>query len=561
MRSALESLLHTASLTFLLALLAVAVFFGASQDALFFGSDLGSLLGFMASLAVIASLCAAVAGALLWLASGRPSSRRVRALLSLLIFSLLQAGFVNFLLQLFFTVSSPLLYWTLLLSFWGAFFWAAARSAKQEELLSAISRLAAVSAFLAVCVFASNGLSGIVRGPASRGPNVILIVLDGMSMSPFLDRRHPASVSARALAQEGRFFSQVRTNKVWTAGYFPTLYSGRKDGRAHERNLWTVLQGAGVQTMWISFHNDGLPDAHQFPYRGLRSTFLTQHTARLGRLFGLPHNLFLYTRPGYRGRNMGRREEALARLFFASSKPVSLLGELVPAEVERLRKGRSPFFLLVHADVSAGEAGQAGIWEAGSGDESSGERKELVDSDYAYGPERREFVSRLKDRYERSLDLGLKAARAFRRRYHDSGWDKDTLLILTADHGTMFSGGRIWYGFHPDEEVARVPLLLFGKGLSGEDGRLAETIDITQTLLSAFGIRERLAPGAISLLDERARKPLVTTLTRPSSVRPEFFLTVYAPGSRHRLNLAARAPGKTPFSFDSRAILSDYGIK
>lgn len=579
MRKALAAL-DPFFLIFFASLAAVAVFFGASQDALLFKSDPASLLGFLASLGLLASLALGAAVACAWPAAGRPGRERVESWLSLAAFSVLQAGFANFLIQLFLTIRSPALYGSVLLGTFAACLAASARLADRRLLRARMRPLARASALLSLALLAGIRAGNAVRSFQARpaAPNVVMIVLDGMSLAPFLASGEDGRSPARRLAAEGAWFSGMRSNKVWTAGWFPTLYSGRKDGRAGADNLWSRLQGLGVRTMWIAFHNDGTPDAFEFPYRGLRSSFLTQHTAPLARLLGLDDNLFLYYRPGGRGKAMGARQELINGLLASAAGPVSLLGELVPEEIERLRAGRRPFFLLIHADASAGEASAAGIWEEAEAPEWARARKEVVDADYAYGPSHRGFVSWARSRYERSTALGLKALLAFYGRYRAAGWDEDTVLIVTSDHGSMASEGRLWYGFHPQEEVARVPFFLFMKGLRGEDRRLAETVDIPATLLDLFGDGRPFGRGGRSLLKPPGGKSLVTSATRPSSLRQECFLSVYTPEAKYRFNIAdgtgqrrrvsglkdepaGAVPARSALPFDLKALAAEYGVE
>lgn len=76
----------------------------------------------------------------------------------------------------------------------------------------------------------------------------------------------------------------------------------------------------------------------------------------------------------------------------------------------------------------------------------------------------------------------------------ESGRAKNTLLVVTADHGEGF--GEHGVNYHSRiiyEEVARVPLILCGPGIAGRDvSQMVSLIDMAPTILDAF---ELPAPG------------------------------------------------------------------
>jgi membrane-anchored protein YejM (alkaline phosphatase superfamily) len=160
-------------------------------------------------------------------------------------------------------------------------------------------------------------------------------------------------------------------------------------------------------------------------------------------------------------------------------------------------------------------------------------------NDYTYlqgNKDDEEFVSHVRNEAILGTKIGMESLYRFFQTYKKRGWEHDTLLIVTADHGKIFSKGKIWYGYHNDEEVARVPLLIHFKDLRGTDNRLLETIDITQTILEFFGIDEKLSESACSVLS-RTKKNIVTTLTTSSKLRKERFLNVYESNHKYTFNI------------------------
>jgi hypothetical protein len=124
------------------------------------------------------------------------------------------------------------------------------------------------------------------------------------------------------------------------------------------------------------------------------------------------------------------------------------------------------------------------------------------------------------------------------------GLSENTLLIFTADHGSIYADGRVWYGFHPNEEVLRVPFVVFGAGVSGEDDRLLESIDIVQTFIDYFGRTRRLHPRARSIF-ETTPKPLTTSVTLRSDINREWFIALYKKNKKYLFNVHPEGDGKS----------------
>lgn len=88
-------------------------------------------------------------------------------------------------------------------------------------------------------------------------------------------------------------------------------------------------------------------------------------------------------------------------------------------------------------------------------------------------------------------------------RLKDSGLDKKTLIIITADHGNEFlEHGKAGHGSHLYDESIHVPLIIFfpdlEKGMRIKE--LAQSIDILPTLLDLLGIPIPYQTQGISLV-------------------------------------------------------------
>jgi len=206
-----------------------------------------------------------------------------------------------------------------------------------------------------------------------------------------------------------------------------------------------------------------------------------------------------------------------------------LFEDVAVKEVENMRRGSQPFFLLIHTDVTGGKSTGRDLWEQSEEDEKLEQiRQEMYETEYRYKPNQEWAVRNWEEEYRESAQRGLEGLKAFYDVYRRRDWDRDTLFILTADHGRMFENGKVWYNFHPDEAVARVPLIISGVDQRGTDERLFETVDLTQSILSIFGVEEKLFPEAVSLLNPLAKKMQTTTITHPSKLRNEIILNIYS---------------------------------
>ncbi len=396
------------------------------------------------------------------------------------------------------------------------------------------------------------------------------------------------------VAAQSTVYTNIRTNHTHTFGYFSTLYSGRKNSKPHavreNSGLLHLLQEANVNIRWISYHNNGIPDIRHQSYNGLRSAYLTGSTSWFPRFLNIDYNVFELPTAQGRGRAMGYRQSALNQ-WLVEMRDQSFLNPLENSfieEIQNLRSDSRPFFVINHLPPNAltSKDRTPNLWEMEADHFIPKDQLEKVkakilrETDYTYAKEDRPAVKEFENRYRHSVARGTASLNAFIRIFKQKGWDKDTCLIVTADHGKIFSKGKFAYGFHNDEEVARVPLYILCNNKTGVDPRLGESTDLVQTVLDYFNIEKQLDPSARSLLSS-GTKPYTTTLTTPSGKRNERFLNVYSNGFKFVFNLrpgnlyvqkekflnffdtriVASGPAVLKsLDFDLDQILRDYGI-
>ncbi len=544
-------------LAHLFVLSGLAIVVGLLDDVLLFKSDAVSLALFLlhAALLLLVPLALGVGAAML----AGASTERVTAVLGVLCVANVLFGFAVYGFDTFvYRIESPAGFALFAVALYAAILFLAARTGREEGRRATVRVLARTVAVLTVVlILALDGyrlagyhLPGREVAHAGPGPrNAVLVVLDGLStryLSPYADDADTPGFEE--VAADSIRFTRAHTDYVYTAGFFGTLYTGHKNRVTRSRNLISLLQGAGVNVRWTSFHNAGVPDSMTLPYRGLRSAFLTQHYTWVPRLLGLDYDVFRYSTGGKRGKGMGAREQAVFHVLNRGLSDGDMLETDLVNQIDELHRDGRPFLLVYHTThngqvrLAPGQMKEAlGAWvDDDPGSSRAAVRARIRARDYRYLPEEADYVARLGSEYAFRVRAGTASLARFLKAFKARGWERDTLLIITADHGQMFDRGRVWYAHHIDEEVARVPLLIHYNGLKGTDDRLVETIDITETLLDFFGVHERLSPFARSLLAPPA-KDMTTTLAHDSPHLHEWLAAIYLGDRKYVVDLAKGA--------------------
>jgi hypothetical protein len=393
-----------------------------------------------------------------------------------------------------------------------------------------------------------------LSGSSKPKKNLILIVLDGLS-TRYLSTYSPdiKTPEMDEIAAQSMVYTNIRTNHTHTFGYFSTLYSGRKglDDELSRKHFGLLhsLQNANINTRWISYHNNGVPDISHQQYHGLRSTYLTSATAWIPRFLGIDYNIWELPTANGRGRLTGDRQNAMLRWLFSKWEK-SFLNPLENSfieEIKGLRADARPFFIIHHLPPNAltSRDRTQNIWETENNHLIPKDHLEKVkqkilrNNDYTYSKEDVPAVKVFEKQYQQLVSQGIASLNAFIKTFKQNGWDQDTCLIITADHGKIFSKGKFAYGFHNEEEVARVPLYILCNGKTGVDPRLGDSIDITQTILDYFSVEQPLSPNARSLFSKEG-KSHITTLSRISNKRKEWFLNIYTKDLKYVFNIASK---------------------
>lgn len=320
-----------------------------------------------------------------------------------------------------------------------------------------------VKSLLALLAAALALLAVLRARPATPPPNVVLILIDTLRRDhlPFHGYARDTAPFLASLAARGIVFDNAHSVSAWTppaaASLFTSLYPfehgvvrGIALARRQER-----LRGVEIRLPKLPRAAETIPEALR--RRGYSSYAITENpnlTPEMG--FDQGFSSF-------------------------SAFPKSLDAETITqrlfeqaAEIE----SRSPYFLYLHyMDVHAPYR----------------ERPPLFDPSLQ-GDARR--IS--------AYDSGIRSVdEHIRRAFEGLGWERDTLLIVTSDHGEeLGERGHFGHGASLYSEVLDVPLLVYRPGGAGGGRRVADRvslIDVLPTLRALVGLPPAPSDAGASL--------------------------------------------------------------
>ena len=403
---------------------------------------------------------------------------------------------------------------------------------RDPEMVRRIEHLGMATLALLVLAAAMSFVpipNGMPQDKNEAKRNAVMIVVDRFPAWALhvYNPKAPAS-GFDDLAARAAVYTSVYSSRPYTNGYFGALYAGRLPGEPPRGNLVGNLQDAGIVVRLINSHRSALPesaDTHVSAYRGLRSRLLGPSSIQVPIWLGLDYHYTIATPGAYEGRFLPGLWSFLNQ---RQRKSDPLNGELTN-ELERLAQSqRGPSFTLFHVNLSDFSKGK----ETGSpqflSDDGETLSSRIMTNEYRYDPSPafQELASYNRQLvYSQVSDLSH-AVSAFLANLNRIPGFGDAVVIVTADHGTIYDRGRFWYGYHPNKEVLNVPFLMFGADEPGIDDRVCSTPDIAQTLIAHFGIPQpRLTENGRSMLGNGLQSE-VPALTMRSDKHAEWWLVL-----------------------------------
>jgi arylsulfatase A-like enzyme len=300
--------------------------------------------------------------------------------------------------------------------------------------------------------------------PALRPPNVVLILIDTLRRDhlPVYGYAKDTAPFLRELAARGVVFDAAHSVSAWTppaaASLFTSLYPfehgvvrGVALAKRQER-----LKGVEIELARLPHAAETIPEALR--RRGY-STWAIAENPNITVEMGFDQGFQNF-----------------------SSFPKSLDADTVTArlmEQAEALQARQPYFLYLHyMDVHAPYRERAPFFDP----QTEGDARKI--SGYDSGIHH--------------VDAHIRSA------YEALGWDRDTLVIVTADHGEeLGERGHFGHGASLFSEVLDVPLLVQRPGGAGGGRRVAERVslvDVLPTLREAAGLPSSPTDAGVSLL-------------------------------------------------------------
>jgi arylsulfatase A-like enzyme len=348
----------------------------------------------------------------------------------------------------------------------------------------------------------SRGLSShFSHGTSERRPNVVLVIADSLraqSMSLFGYRRKTTPFIER-FAERSTVFTQMYANSTSTRVSMTTILSG-KHPLSHGRltrilppyhspeNLVALLRNQGYTTAAIASNLDA-----SFSYLGLEKYLVYGQHANFSRLtLSWLRDRGVYpTLPG--NRMYGELSQILPFLGFPEKTLLyGSANDALKRATQLVFDLPQPFFLVVHLHEphSPYETPQPFRGKYAKLDHREVEQNISSDNAGRYPPALQPYVDAHRDHYDEAVEYLDAELEKFIQVLSADPKFRNSILIITADHGESFERGYFIHGEDLYESSVHVPLII--KYLNQDRGLKStnpvQAIDLAPTILNAIGI-------------------------------------------------------------------------
>ena len=322
------------------------------------------------------------------------------------------------------------------------------------------SRRTIVAGLLALAALVA--VAGSCGKPRRAGANIVLIVIDTLRADHLPFYGYPTRDTApflTGLASRGAVFELARSTSSWTA---PATASIHTSLYPTQHNVLEGFRAAQMRNAALSRFKINVvpPDVETIAQVLKRSGYTT---------FAVSDNINISPLEGF--------DRGFDRFWYANDQGSDSLNAQLQQNLKVI-KGKPPYFLYLHYMDPHEPYHKRAPWYQSQPDT-------LSDDIAAYDSE------------IRAVDDAIEKA------YRLFGWDKNTLMIVTADHGEEFLDHGGWdHGRTLYEEVVHVPLLVHSSADSLPPQRIATPVsdlDILPTLRDYVGLPADSALQGLSL--------------------------------------------------------------
>lgn len=384
--------------------------------------------------------------------------------------------------------------------------------------------------------------------------HLLLIVLDRLPAQYFPIYNSNVNFESQ-LFDRSQIYTNMHTSAPYTFGFFGSLYSGKlssaikiKQRKSSRKtyNLVQQLQKEGINVQLLVDHRLGTPDmsgVQNSDYSGLKISILPSSLpiySFLELIFPQIHRI--YNGPWYFGRLLGLRNNNSISKF---EKDKNRLNTVLLPSLKRLKSSGSPSMLIFHTDWRLGMSLPTKLWRKKTGEEGSSEAFAVIrNNDYKYRGKDKKYVKKERDSAIEFVPLVLEQLDSFFQQAREMGLLDGTMVIITADHGSIFEHGKLWYGFHPNEETLRTFTLIDSPRIKHKiDSSYYDTTDIYATILDHFNIDGNAESFGVSMLSGGKRNSSYS-ITLRSEKHKEQFLVIYLNDMKYQFNIHEEGDGQ-----------------
>jgi len=422
-----------------------------------------------------------------------------------------------------------------------------------------------INIFLLVHYFYPKNLNQSLK----QNKNIVLIVLDALSADLLKDYGNSKTQINFNEKYNASIFLNFRTLYPHTAHFFKFFYSGSPNvesfsnalqqkklslKKIENRNLIKSLQEKGVLTKLHIYHRSGIPEGTDYginDYKGLRSYYLTDKLVFIPKIMKLDYHLINSTSTSISKKLKYNFQKNLRKFFTFKTKKNDLLDILYPNLIN-LSKQNQPFFLIFHQrwDEVTNRSDFKNYYDPDEEFEKKDQsycskankilKKRDMTYDSIFEDRCLELINKNKIATAKSLELAIDE---FINKVKRNNSLKDIEIIITSDHGYMTAKNKLSYGYHNDELVVKVPLMIFNNK-SEINVQNFFTLDLVSYILNNYGLNPKeFYEHAIPLTKAKRNFPTYS-ISRPGQYYKKWMLSYYLDNKKYEINLHKEGMGE-----------------